>query len=458
MHSSNKVGRHQQQRFQKYVEKSDSYTLFNQLTSDDLFEQVECLLPEHRERKYPPTETLSMFLAQALNADRSCQKAVNDSAIKRSLGGLSSISTATGGYCKARKRLPIEMISELAIFSGKQISAQTPEQWLWEGRPVRLVDGTSLTMPDTPANQHAFPQQGSQKEGLGFPICRVVGVVCLSSGAVLNAAIDRFNGKGSDEQSLLRRILDTFSSGDIVLGDAFFGTYFLLSYLIRTNIDAVFEQMGVRKRVTDFRKGKSLGARDHIVELSKPKIKPGWMTQEQYDQEPETIKIRELKAGERILITTLLDAEKSSIKRLYKQRWSIEVDFRNLKTTLGMDVLSCRTPEMVVKEIWVYLLAYNLIRLLMAQSALLYDLIPRELSFKHTVQLWLSYRQQNISSDMEGLAILFFMVAQKQVGNRPGRIEPRLLKRRPKPFGFMVVARAEMREKIRRNGHSKKLK
>ncbi len=269
-----------------------------------------------------------------------------------------------------------------------------------------------------------------------------MGIICLASGAVLNAAIGGFKGKGSDEQSLLRIIIDTFQPGDLVLGDAFYGTYFLLVALREKGVEAVFEQMGARKRVTDFSQGKQLGSKDHLVELIKPKKKPEWMSQKQYDDAPDTLLIRELRTHGKVLITTLLspkEASKAELKSLYKKRWHIEVDFRNIKTTLGMETLSCKTPEMSEKEIWVYFLAYNLIRLLMAQAALLADLLPRQLSFKHTVQLWLTWNQQKISIDKTHDTLLFILIAQRKIGNRSGRIEPRAVKRRPKPFPLLTA-------------------
>lgn len=319
MFISTKFSRCQQQKIQKYAKNSDSYQFFNLLTSPGLLSTVDELLPEHRERLYPPTETLSMFLAQALNEDRSCQKAVNDAAIQRIVGGLPTVSTTTGGYCRARQRLPLAMVSELVCQTGELINGQIPEQWRWKGRRAHLIDGTTVTMPDTKENQAVYPQQSSQKPGLGFPICRLVGVICLSSGAVLNASIGRFKGKGSGEQSLLRNIFDTFKPRDLVLGDAFYGTYFLLASLCERGVDAVFEQLGARKRVTDFRKGKRLGSKDHLIELTKPKKKPSWMEQDQYDSTPETLVIRELCIKGKVLITTLLspkEASKAELKSL----------------------------------------------------------------------------------------------------------------------------------------------
>ena len=462
MHTNQRACVYQQQRIRNYGANSDSYAFFNLLTGPQLLDQVESLLPKHRERLFPPTETLSMFLAQALSADRSCQKAVDDAAIKRVLGNLPLCSTHTGAYCRARQRLPLEMVSTLARHTGGLIAEHTPQTWHWRGRAVRLVDGTSVSLPDTPDNQEVYPQPSSQQPGLGFPQCRVVGIICLGSGAVLNAAMGPCRGKGSDEQSLLRSILDTLELGDILLGDAYYATYFLLCALQEQGVDGVFEQQGARRRSTDFRRGQRLGHRDHIIEWQKPKVKPDWMSQLEYDQAPETLKVREVRTGGKLLVTTQLrpkQTSKADLKALYRGRWHVELDLRNIKTTLGMEMLSCRTSAMVKKEIWVYLLAYNLIRLLMAQAALLADLLPRQLSFKHTLQLWIAWRQSVSGSyDDSKLSVLFILIAQQQVGKRPRRIEPRAIKRRPKPFPLLTKPREIARIKVQKNGHPNKLK
>jgi DDE family transposase len=462
MFINNKLAQRKQHRIQHYSQKSDAYSFFNLLTGAELLSTVEALLPDHRERQFPPTETLSMFLAQALSQDRSCQNVVNVAAVNRFVAGLSPCSTLTGGYCRARQRLPLGLVSSLARHTAQLVDSHIPEQWRWQGRPVRLIDGTTISLPDTPENQAAYPQLTGQKSGLGSPICRIVGIICLSSGMLLNASVGRYKGKGTSEQGLLRRIQETFKEGDLVLGDAYFGSYFFLAWLLEKGVDAVFEQMGARQRTTDFCKGKRLGSKDHLVELLKPKSKPDWMTQAQYDLAPDSLIIRELKTGGKVLITTLLSpkqASKKQLKALYKDRWHIELDLRNIKTTLGMEILSCKTPQMIEKEIWVYFLAYNLIRLLMAQAATLADLFPRQLSFKHTVQLWLAWNQQPYALNIDGnQAHLFLLIAQVTRGNRPGRIEPRAVKRRPKPFPLLMKPREEARNEIMKNGHPKKLK
>jgi hypothetical protein len=462
MHPTRSVQVHQQRRIRNRVSDSDSYEFFNMLTSPELLDQVEVLLPDHRERLYPPTETLSMFLAQALSTDRSCQRAVNDAAIKRLAGGMTACSTHTGAYCRARQRLPVEMVSTLVRQSGQLMAGTARDAWHWHGRPVRLVDGTTVSMPDTQANQASYPQSRSQKPGLGYPLCRMAGIICLGSGVLLDAAIGRYRGKGADEQSLLRSMLDTLKSGDILLGDAFYATYFMLCDLQQRGVDAVFEQYGARKRSTDFRCGERLGQRDHLIEISKPKLRPGWMTQADYDQAPDRLKVRELQTGGKILVTTLLCAKKvpkAALKLLYRSRWHVELDLRNIKATLGLGVLSCKTPAMAEKEIWVYLLAYNLIRMIMVQAAIHSQQLPRELSFKHSLQLWLAWERQGTATKHgTDLSVLLVLIAQQRVGKRPGRVEPRALKRRPKPYPLLNRPRQLARQQVLEHGHPKNVK
>ena len=460
MNASAKLCQIQCQRIQKKSGEMGSFELFNLLTAPELFDVLEAHLPEHRERHYPPTETLSMFLSQAMSADRSCQNAVNNREVRRTFGGMPRGNTYTGSYCKARRRLPTALVKELTRHTGKIAVETLPKNWLWKGRPVKLIDGTTVTMPDTEKNQAAYPQQRSQQPGLGFPICRVLGVVCLAGGFILDAAIGPYRGKGGSEHGLLRQVMDSFSPGDVVLGDAIYGSYFVFAELQRRGIDVLFEQHGGRKKTVVFRKGKSIGAKDHLITYRKPAQKPDWMTDEAYAQAPEEIQVRELQTDKKVLVTTLLSADettKDELKKLYKLRWHVELDLRNIKTTLGMEVFSCKSPDMVEKEMWIYSLAYNFIHLLMAQSAKLADLLPRQLSFKHCLRLWQPYREvcDEAGKDLDALCRL---IAQNTVGNRPGRMEPRANKRRPKSYSLLMKARAEARESIRKHGHPKKQK
>lgn len=458
MNTSRKLASLQQSQFQKYSQSSTPHTFFNLLTSPELLSTVEDLLPAHRERSFPPTETLSMFLAQAMGTDNSCQNVVNEAALTRAISGLPPCSSNTGSYCKARQRLPLSMVSGLVRQTGMQMTAQVPGHWRWQGRPIRLIDGTTVELPDTEENRRAYPQT---REGSGCPLSRIVGITCLASGALLNAAIGPFAGKGSGEQALLRTLLDTFSTGDIVLGDAYFGTYFLLAELIARNVDAVFEQYGARKRTLDFRRGQKLGRRDHLLCYKKPK-KPAWISQESYDATPDTLTVRELEVGHKVLVTTLLSpdvASRHALHELYQQRWHVELDLRNIKSTLGMGVLSCKTPQMIEKEVWIYLLAHNLIRIMMAEAASLSDILPRQLSFKHSLQLWRIWRQHsNGHDDREGLRVLLRLTIENTVGHRPGRVEPRMVKRWRKSFPLLTKPRSELREALKIHGHPRKPK
>jgi hypothetical protein len=441
--------RQHQDRIGRQIRQAGAVDFFNLLTGPELLQMTEAHLPEHRERLYPPTVTLSMFMKQSLAVDRSCQRAVDAWAGQRAAEGLSVQSIRTGGYCRARTRLPLEMIIALTRETGRLLSAQAPRGWRWRNRCVKLADGTGISMPDTAQNQARYPQPRSQAAGVGFPLAGLVGIVCLSTGAVLEAAIGAHASKGQSEQDLFRGLHGTLCAQDILLADALYCSYFQIATLQAAGVDVLFEQHG--SRITDFRRGQCLGSRDHLVRWNKPETRPQWMSLEQYRGYPNEIVVREAKVDGQVLVTTMHDARavsKRELAALYARRWHIELDIRNIKTTLGMEVLRCLTPTMVEKELWVCLLAYNLIRLLMAQAAHTAGVYPRELSFKHTVQMWSTW-----PSNAEP-AELFRLIAQRPTGNRSGRSEPRVRKRRPKSFPWLKVPRSVARRKIRKRRHT----
>jgi hypothetical protein len=316
-------------------------------------------------------------------------------------------------------------------------------------------------MPDTQKNQQAYPQSMTQGIGLGFPVARLVAIISLASGVVRDLAIGPYKGKETGETALVRGLLDGLDAGEILLGDRYFASYFMLAELMRRKIDALFRMH--QRRKFDFRRGRRLGRDDHVVEWSKPD-RPEWMDEEAYHQVPDQLAIRELRVrveqpgfrvDELVLVTTMLDREaytKEELAKLFLERWNIELDLRSIKIVLQMDVLRCKSPEMVEKEIWMHLLAYNLIRGVAAKAALEHDKRPRQLSFKGTLQTMTAF-QEVLRRAMPGqrkslLDAMLRAISEHEVGDRFGRVEPRANKRRPKPQKFLMELRRLARKRL----------
>lgn len=426
------------------------------LNSNNVASIIDAHIPTYRDRIFTPVKTLSMFLKQALSIDRSCSHAVNEFIIDNLETLPENISKSTGSYCRSRQKLPLALIQELVRCTGTAIKGKINNKQNIEGG-IYLIDGTTFTLPDTIKNQTKYPQQSAQKAGLGFPICRSLGVFCLESGAVINANISPYKGKGANEHSMLRAILDTFKKGDLVIGDALYSSYWLMAYLQIHGINGIFQQNGGRAKKADFRKGKKVGKYDHIIHYERPQ-RPKWMTNEQYQAIPKTIELRELRIKHKIIVTTLMkpaEHSKITISDLYQSRWNIEVDFRNLKTTMGMSELSCKSPEMCEKEVWIYFLANNIIRMLMAQTAAKFKLTIRSISFKNTLQIWNSICSK-FKDAIDVIEDFLFLIAGHQVGKRPGRIEPRARKRRASAYSLLMVPRHIARITILKKGHPPK--
>jgi hypothetical protein len=414
-----------------------------------------------RNRLFPPHLTLWTFLFQVLSPDGSCRDALSRLRSWMIANAQKPCSPNTGSYCKARKRLPEGAVETLARQSGQQLCDQTPEAWLWKGRHVKIVDGTTVSMADTEANQGAYPQQGAQKPGLGFPIARAVAFFDLACGAWTRLGIGPYQGKETGEMALFRDQQGALQRGDVMLADCYYSSYWNLAGLQSRGIDYVGRQH--HRRQTDFRRGRRLGREDHLVAWSKP-AKPTWMTPEVYAELPDQLSVREVRVrvsrrGFRtrvyVVVTTLLDAVTYSaqdLADLYLERWHCELDLRSIKTMLGMDVLRCQTPEMVRKELWVYMLAYNMIRAVMMRAASRVGLCPRQLSFKGAVQAVNGFvpalviaKGEVVEALLDGL---WLSVAAHRVGNRPNRIEPRAVKRRPKPHQLLRVPRPKARKRL----------
>jgi hypothetical protein len=415
-----------------------------------------------RSRLYTPWITLSMFLSQILSSDHSCSDALKRFQKYRKDCGLPPVANDTASYCEARQRLPEDVVWELARRSGQSIHDKADTEWLFQGRPVKLIDGSTVIMPDTEANQAEYPQSRSQKPGIGFPIARILLIISLAVGTVLEAAIGPYQGKQSSELGLFRQISGQLQRGDIALADRFFCNYWVIADSLRGGVDVVFRLHQTRK--ADFRRGRRLGPGDHIVTWPKSQ-RPDWMSPADYAAMPKELRLREIRVRikdrtkrtrELVIVTTLLDATKysaSALRDLFRQRWHAELDIRSLKTTMGMEMLRTKTPEMVRKEVGMHLLAYNLIRGVMAEAARGRDVQPRELSYNGARQTMRAFEETHLYEPKQIAAdfpLLLDLISQERVGDRPDRYEPRAIKRRPKPYRLLGVPRGEAKRRIER--------
>jgi putative transposase len=437
---------------------------FSDILSEEAIEQAfveeDALFGEDENSVYTPAITLWAFLSQVLQAGvhRSCNAAVDRIKTLCVALGIRAPSPDSGAYCRARAKLSEDVLERLTYQVADDLEVRVPKDWLWYGRHVVNVDGSSVTAPDTEANQIAWPQQSSQKPGLGFPILRICVLMSLVTGAIRGFAFGPYKGKETGETALLRSMLDRLNSGDILLGDSYFCSYFMIALLKERGVDALFRQH--QRRVTDFNRGKRLGHKDHTVRWSKP-VRPAWMDQATYDRLPDKITVRELSVDvdipgfrpkEVILVTTMTDAKrysKSEIADLFRQRWNVEIDLRSIKVHMNMEDLRGQTPEMVRKELWAHCLAYNLIRKTMAQAALAHDRTVRMISFAGALQAVAGVMGQAATADHDLLLSLgkskLESIASRSIGHRPNRVEPRTIKRRPKKQKLMMKPRKEAR-------------
>jgi putative transposase len=403
---------------------------------------------------YTPAVTVWVFLSQCLSADHSWREAVARLAAWRVLRGLSPCSSDTGAYCTAREALPENACRELVRQTGRALEEQAPQEWLWRGRRVRVVDGSTVTMPDTAENQAEYPQANTQAPGCGLPIARVLVVFSLAVGTVLEAALGQYKGKQTGENSLFRTLHHTLSAGDVVLADRCYSGWFDLALLAQRGVDVVVRKHQLRR--SDFRTGERLGNDDHLVRLAKPQ-RPDWMSAELYEALPAELTLREVRVrvnqrGFRskrfVVVTTLVDAAAFPLQELadlYRRRWQAELHLQSLKVVLQMDHLRTKTPHRVRNEFYMHLLAYNLVRRVMAVAAAEAKIPPWQISFKGTLQT-LNNFLPGLASSMPldaGCQTFINTVASHIVGKRPDRFEPRRIKRRPKSHDLLRMPRHE---------------
>jgi putative transposase len=402
------------------------------------------------------------FLAQALKdgKDAACAAAVADIATyMQQIGGPVPCGD-TGDYCRARAKLDLEALRCLTVQTARRLESQADRSWLFRGLHPKLIDGFTFTMPDTDDNQKQFPQQRTQRPGAGFPIARACVVLSLATAAVQEMNLGPYEGKQTGESALLRGILDCLDPGDVAVFDRIFCSFPMLALLRMRGIH--FCARLHQRRPVDFRKGRRLGPDDRLVTWIRPK-RPAWMSEEQYEQIPETMTLRQVRfqvtepgkrTEELVVVTSLTDPQEypaEAIAALYGYRWNAELDIRVIKQTLGLDHVRCKTPDMVRRELWVTLLAYNLIRKLIATAAAVHDKQPRQIGFTLACQTalssWMLLATGACRDERELWKSALKRIAANEVANRPGRIEPRMIKRDRQHYPMMHDPRRELRKR-----------
>lgn len=405
---------------------------------------------------FPPLVMVWCMIRQALCPDPCCRATLSWLQSARTNAGLLPLASDTGAYCKARQRLSDTLLPKLALRAAAVLSAQAGVRHLWHGRRIMAADGSAFSMPDTPENQAKYPQPGSQKPGCGFPVAGFVAVICLATGALLGAMVGTWK---THELALFYYLRRHFRTGDIFLADRGFSTYAEMALFWKRGVDSVLRLH--QRRRADFHSGRVLGIDDHITTWTKPIRRPKGLRREDYESLPDTLPVREIRyrvmvkgyrTSEVILTTTLLDAEKHSAEALadlYFQRWQVEVDFRHIKITMQLDVCRGKSPAVVEKEFWAHVLAYNLIRRLMWEAGDTWDGDALGLSLKGTIQhllsRWILYWGLENDSDYD---LLLALVNAETLPRRPGRVEPRVRKRRPKNYSLMTKPRHELKKML----------
>jgi hypothetical protein len=424
----------------------------------ELFADNDALFGSGENNVWNTGLTLWSFIGQVLadGKQRSCNAAVTHATRYCLEHGLEPPGAHSGDYCRARQKLNAAAVKQLACHIAQTLSHASPDCWLWLGKRVKLVDGFTFTMPDTPDNQRVFPQSGSQKPDLGFPIARTCAVLSLDCACIEAIAIGPYAGKNASEMALLRQVIGIFKPGEVLLADRYFCSFWILAMLKSHGVDVCMRLHQLRN--PDLSKVQWLGENDYIDTWYRPQ-KADWMSQELYDSIPQQMPIRivmlEAIENSRVesldIVTTFLNPKEypaSDIARLFGYRWNVELDIRGIKQSLNLDHVRCKSPQMVERELWTTLLAYNLVRWVCAQAAMVHDKLPRQMSFTAGCNVLLS--QWMMPPDKSIRQTLgrhnLFQIACNEVADRPGRIEPRVVKRRPKPYPLMTKPRNQYKQ------------
>jgi IS4 transposase len=398
------------------------------------------------------------FCWQIAQAGASCREAIRQAQARCRITGQSPPPDETSPYCQARGGLPLERMDEIHEALVREADEAIVTKDLWCGHRVYSADGTTLTAPDTPENQAVFPQQSVQKPGCGFPIIKLVALLNLATGMLVVWAIGNWH---SHELGLFQTLWDCLRSGDVLLADRGFCNWGLLAQCEHCGIHAVLRVKGSRRR--DFRRGKRIGRDQRLVQWRKPIHRATTISAELWTLLPEVLTLRlvrcrldipGVRSRQIVIVTTLLDSAKyppSALGQLYYRRWAIELSLRNIKTTLQMDQLSCLNPANLEREIRMHFLVHNLVRRLMLEAARRHRVPLDRVSFAGSLgtarryaeallQVTSKRRRQCLFED------LLRAIAYDPVPLRPGRREPRAVKRRPKPYPRLMGHRSHFRE------------
>ncbi len=431
-----------------------------------IFQKHGCLFGLHG--VYTTAIMVWSFLSQVLRdgKEASCQAAVARVVSYCQMQGCQTPTEDTGDYCRARAKLSAAALRDLSCEIADEVEQTAEAIWLWKGKfHAKLVDGFTFTMPDTPKNQTMYPQMKAQKPGVGLPIARAAAIMSLATACVMDLAIAPYQGKETGESALLRSMLGSLSRDDIAVMDRYYCSFMMIALLLGQGTQTCARKHHLRH--SDFRRGRRLGKCDHLIAWTRPQ-RPTWMDEETYRQIPETLVLREIRfnivePGRRTksidVITTLIDADEYSredIAKLYGFRWNSELDIRSIKSNLNLGHVRCKSPAMVLREVWTTILAYNLIRTAAAGAAVLHDRQPRQISFTSTCQYilasWMQLSGGHLSLTTTDGYILTMLeqIARCAVANRPGRFEPRVLKRRRHGYKLMMKPRNELRRELRK--------
>lgn len=398
-----------------------------------------------RERVFGLSRTFFCWLWQMLQLNTSCREVVRQLQALFALQGGLALDEHSSAYCQARARLPKDRLEQALQATANKAFQRAPALLLLQGRPLKAVDGTGLRAADTPANQKRYPQPLNQRPGCGFPVLRLVVLFCMTSGAVLAQAAGSLYDA---EVALFRRLFGSLKRGDILVADRGFGHFVVLALLARMGVD-VIARVSTASRRLDWRQGQPLGQGDRLQQWCKPESAARWIPSRLWRRLPSTMTVRLVRTRTTVkgyrtkeitLVSTLLDAKlypKQEILAAYLRRWRLEMCLKDLKSTLGLKELKCLTPHMVEKELLVGLLLHNLLRCIMAQAAQTHTVELERISFKGSldaVRQFSAAAAQTLSAKKRQALWqrLLQTLASDLVPERPGRREPRAVKRRPK--------------------------